>query len=178
MSSWREWICVPSTQLEFDKKAFIHFIEKHLGTDIDRLDLSDQGQVDNDILRCLAGTKNAGGIRFLDLMSTNVGYNGIVDLLKSETFGCIINALPTYERQTGLPVSIIEIEIGNTPLYDRYKRKLFNYPLPFRDDFEITYGHKYLGIGKPWSACGYKQIKLLYCGKELKSQKKIILDCN
>ncbi len=142
-----------------------HFIKRHLGNDIYKLDLSSQENLDNDILKVLADRKNAGAIQFLNLMSTNAGYSGIVELWNSLTFGSLVADSPTYELHTGVPVSIIEIEIGHTRVYKQYKKGLFDYPLPLLGDFEITYGHR--GVGEPWKTVGYKQIKLLDHGKEL-----------
>lgn len=147
-----------------------HFIQEHLGTDIFDLDLSDQENVNDHTIEILAKSKNASAINTLDLMFTDVGYNGIVALWKSETFGSLVSDSPTYERHTGKPVSIIEIEIGHTKLMRQYRKCLFSYPLPLREEFPITFGH--MGMGKSWQLIGYKQIKLLNHGKELTKQSK------
>ena len=144
---------------------FSHLIQYHLNTDIYQLDLSNQEHLDSKVLKDLANSENAGAIRYLNLMSTNASYSGIVALWNSSTFGSLVSDSPTYERHTGVPVSIIEIEIGNTKLYEQYQKKLFNYPLPLLGNFEITYGHRC--VGKPWKEIGYKQIILLDHGKEL-----------
>lgn len=117
------------------------------------------------ILEILAKSENASAITYLDLSSTRIGYNGIIQLLKSSTFGSLISDSPTYEKHTGVPVSIIKVEIQNTRCYEQYKKKLFKYPLPLIRDFNITYGHRL--IGKQYKNFGYKQIILLNYGKEL-----------
>ena len=109
-------------------------------------------------------------------MSTNASYNGIVALWNSSTFGTIVSDSPTYERHTGTPMATINIEIGNTQLYEQYQKKLFNYPLPLLGNFEITYGHRCMG--EPWKTIGYKQIILLDHGKQLKESKKSQFDKN
>lgn len=144
-----------------------HFIDEHLGTDITNLILSGQDNMNDKTILTLANSPNAKAITNLNLKSTNVGYNGIVALWKSETFGSLVSDLPTYERYTGKPVSVIEIEIGHTKLIEQYKRSLFAYPLPLRAEFQITFGH--MGIGKTWTLTGYKQIKLMNHRKELEA---------
>lgn len=155
---------------KLSKDDLSHFIKCHLGNDIYRLDFSLQDNLNSDTLKVLANTDNAGAIRFLDVMSTNATYNGIVALWNSSTFGSLVADSPTYERHTGVPVSIIEIEIGHTKLYEQYQSRSFDYPLPLLANFEITYGHR--GIGESWKTKGYKQIKLLDHGKELAKRSK------
>jgi hypothetical protein len=147
-----------------------HFINRHLGTDIYKLDMSSQKYLDSNILKELAGSERASAIKYLDLMSTDAGYCGIVALWKSSTFGSFVSESPTYEEYTGTPLVTIEIEIGHTKLYEQYKKKLFNYPLPFLKDFDITYGHRC--VGKAWKRTGFKKIILLDHGTELKESKK------
>lgn len=145
--------------------ALSHFVKCHLDDNIYKLDFSFQENLDSNILKVLAGRKSAGAIQFLNLMSTNAGYAGIVELWKSPTFGSLVSDSPTYERHTGVPVSTIEIEIGHTRAYKQYEKGLFAYPLPLLGDFEITYGHRC--VGEPWNTFGYKRIRLLDYGKEL-----------
>lgn len=152
------------------KEDLIHFIKHHLDTDIHRLDMSDQDSVDSEVIKELARSEKGGAIRFLDLMSTPTGYSGVVELWKSPTFGNLVNDSPTYERSTGTPLATIKIEIGHTRLLKQYKKRLFDYPLPLLENFEITYGHG--GMGKSWKEIGYKQIKLLDHGEELEKVKK------
>lgn len=131
--------------------------------------MSCQKNLNRNTLKVLAGSENASSIKFLNLMFTKASYNGIVALWDSPTFGRLVNGSPVYERHTGTPVSIIEIEIGHTVAYEQYTQGLFKYPLPLRQDFEITYGHR--GVGETWTMTGYKQIKLLDHGEELASNR-------
>ena len=149
-----------------------HLIDFHLNTDVSELDFSNQSNIDNNIVTHLAKSENASAIKFLNLMSTNVGYSGIIELLKSDSFGSLVSDYPKYEPHLGMPISTIKIEIGQTRLSEQYKRGLFTYPLPLIRDFEITYGHRCLGLSQPLKKKGYKQIQLFDHGNELKAIKK------
>ena len=155
---------------ELSKENLSHFINHHLGTDVYKLDMSNQKYLDSNTLKELADSERASAITYLDLMSTDAGYSGIVALWKSSTFGSFVSDSPVYEEHTGTPLVTIKIEIGHTKLYEQYKKKLFNYPLPLLKDFEITYGHRC--VGKAWERTGYKKIILLDHGVELKERKK------
>ena len=149
------------------REQLSNFIDIDLNTNVISVDFSNQKECDNDILSNLANNTQSGAIRSLNFMSTNITYNGIVKLWNSSIIGSLVSDLPTYERYTGVVVSIIEVEIGNTPCYKQYQHKLFKYPLPLLRDFEITYGHRC--IGEVYNMIGYKQIKLLDHGKELEN---------
>jgi len=149
------------------KDSILNYIECNFNTTVVRLDLGHQNQCDNDILLALSNSVNSGALRYINLISTNISYNGIVKLWNSDIIGCLISDVPTYEKHTGHPISVVEIEIGNTPLYKQYKNKKFKYPLPLLGNFEITYGYRCMG--EPYQRYGLKQIKLLDCGKELTS---------
>jgi len=56
------------------------------------------------------------------LISTNISYNGFVKLWNSDIIGSLISDIPTYETHTGHPISVVEI--GNTPLYKQYIKKI------------------------------------------------------
>ena len=158
-------ISVTFNNKSLSRDSILNYIECDLDTTVVRLDLGHQKQCDNDILLALSNSVNSGALRYINLISTNITYNGLIKLWNSSIIGCLISDVPTYETHTGYPISVIEIEIGNTPLYKQYKDKKFKYPLPLLRNFEITYGYRCMG--KPYQLYGYKQIKLLDRGKEL-----------
>jgi hypothetical protein len=136
------------------------YIHEFLDPRTCRLDMSYRENVDSDVVKELATSKNAHSIDYLDLRSTRVGFNGIIGLWDSSTFGHISNDSVTYERHTGSPLRTINIEIADTLLYKQYKKKKFEYPLPLLRDFMfMPYGE--------YKVYGYKQIILLEYGKEL-----------
>lgn len=120
----------------------------------------------SNVLYCLS-KKESGAIHYIDISDTNIGYNGIIAVWKSNYIGSLISDIPTYERHTGTPVSVIKIEIAGSRAYTQYQKQLFKYPLPLLKDFTITYGH--LCVGNSYDLIGYKQVILLYMGKELNS---------
>ena len=151
------------------KEDLNKFINCCLNTNISRLDISNRPYCDSDVLSYIASSNNAAAIIYLNCINTRVGYSGIVKLWNSMTFGSLSSGSPTYERHTGVPIVRIEIEIAGTRVLKQYNKKLFTYPLPLLDRFEITYGHRC--IGTQYNLSGYKKIILLDCGVELSPQK-------
>lgn len=148
------------------KEDFSYYFKNILSTNIYHLDLSEQEDLDSDIIKELAHSENVGAVKFLDVSSTNVGYAGINELLRSSEFGSLVSDTPTYHRTLPGAVHTIKVEIANTKCLEQYKNKKFKYPLPLIRDFEITYGHRCMG--EPYMKYGYKEIILLENGKELK----------
>lgn len=154
-------------QKPLSKELLMHVFAQYLSTNITSLNLSNQSELDSDIIKILAHDVNASAIIYLNLKNTQVGYAGIVEILKSKTFGTLISDTPIYEKHTGMPIITINIEISNTRALQQFKDKKFKYPFPYIRDIEITYGHN--RIGGTYQKFGYRSVVLLNDGKEIKN---------
>lgn len=142
-----------------------HFFNKHLGSDISTLNLQYQNAVDSPLVQVLAQCKKAHSITSLNLAHTSVGYAGIVELLKSPSFGSLRCDQPLFEPHTETPISIVNVEIAFTRAFEQYIAGKFKYPLPLLENFCIFYGN--IQRGPFYSKLGYKQVRLLCNGEEL-----------
>lgn len=153
------------------KKQLDHFFDCHLGENTKILYLTSQQNLDDSHLGMLANSKQASTIVELNLMRTNVTYDGIVSLWRSKILGSIRDDEPIYERYYNMPVSVIKIEIGHTPALMQYAELLKKgkniFPLPLSKDFGITY-LDYTGGGNSGVVVGFRDIILMNHGKEIK----------
>lgn len=120
-----------------------------------------KGKMNDEKLAILANYSQSGEIKYLNLSNSDITYDGIVSLWRSKTFGGIRYDDPIYERYYNLPVSVIKLEIKNTPALDQYKKFTRQgkniFPLPLRKDFTIIYKNE--------KQIGFKEIVLLNNGK-------------
>lgn len=150
------------------KEELLYYINNNLYTNVYYLDLSNQINLNSDIIKALANSENCGAITFLDISGTEVGYAGINELLRLPSFGHLVSDIPTYHKSLPGSIVTLKIEISNTRVLRQYNNNNFKYPLPIIKDFEIIYGHNCMG--NVYTQYGYKEIILLCNGKELARQ--------
>jgi hypothetical protein len=83
-----------------------------------RLTLTRDNNIDSEVVHYLAYFNNTRAITYLYVSYTRVGYSGIIELSKSDTFGSLLRDAPTYCLHTGSSVSTITIDITATRAYD------------------------------------------------------------
>lgn len=110
-------------------------------------------------------------VRKFDFSNTNVSYDAIVAMWRSNTIGYHMGDIEhLYERYYNKLVSIVYVEIQNSKAYEQYqtfKRKGIKngaivklFPLPYRNNFMIKSDHDGM-------VSGFKEIILTVGGKEI-----------
>jgi hypothetical protein len=117
--------------------------------------LSNQINLNSDIIKALANNENCGAIKFLDSSGTEVGYAGINELLRLPYFGHLVSDTPTYHKSLPGSIVTVKIEISNTRALRQYNNNKFKYPLPIISNFEIIYGNN-CKMGNPYTKYGYR----------------------
>lgn len=147
-----------------------HFLLHHIEPHLLVLDLSCQRSLNDNHLQCLAGLPQAETITTLNLENTNVTYEGIAALWRSPSIGRRREDQLVYDNFYNLPLSIVTVEIGNTPAMAFYE-EVFNkhgkkiYPLPLRNNFEMVHLNPYTRRYEQRS--GFKKILLTNHGKPI-----------
>ena len=122
-----------------------------------------EGEMNDEKLAILANYSKDLKCKYLNLSNSDVTYDGIVLLWRSKTFGSVSDDEPIYERYYNLQVSVVKIEIKNTPALKQYNELLIKgkkiFPLPLRKNFDIIY------FNSDEKQIGFKDIILLNCGK-------------
>lgn len=104
---------------------------------------TNQSNLNDSHLEKLSQHTNAKRIKYLNLSGTNITYDGLRFLFKSLTFASVRDEDPIYESYYNKPVSVVKIEIKDTPAIKQYmellekKKRIF--PLPLRSKFTIIY---------------------------------------
>ena len=114
----------------------------------------------------LAKSYHYCGIRNFDFSNTNVSYDAILAMWRSDTVGSYMgNTKRTYQKQYNKLISMVYIEIQNSKVYEQYQTykhvpiaNLFT--LPYRDHFMIDCGED--GI-----ISGLKEIVFVVSGRQL-----------
>lgn len=156
---------------DLSEEELNHIFDYHLKSKITHMDLSNQENLNDDHLKKLACNPKLLRVDSLDLKNTNVGYSGIVALLKSDTLSSIRYGEAIYYRYYNKAVSIVNVDIDNTRALKEYEERrqkgINTFPLPLRDDFEISY-HRYSEKYITETKSGIKEVIVKINEKEIK----------
>lgn len=141
------------------------FIYNRICDNVHTLLLGTQSNLNNEHLKILSELPCSKRIKYLNLSNTEVTYDGISYLWNSKNVGSIWTDSPIYDNYYNLPLSIVEVDITNTPAiqqYLKYKNQDKHiFPLPFKGNFEIKQG------GSDKIKTGLKQIVLINDDKKI-----------
>lgn len=142
----------------------VYFIDNCLKENTISINWTGQKNLNDDHLKILAKSRNARQIKYLYLAGTNITYDGLRFLWKSLIFGNIRNEDPIYYSYYNEVVSVIKVEIKNTPALTQYHKLLEDqkkiFPFPLRKNFTIIYPNNQKEVG-------FKEIVLLNDGNPI-----------
>jgi len=105
-------------------------------------------------------------LKRFNLAHTKVTYDGIVTLWRSNNIGKTRYDDALYESYYNLPISLVYVEIKNTPVLEQYHTMIRKnghkiFPLPLRKDFMIKYDRENEEVS------GFKKVVLTVDGIEI-----------
>lgn len=158
---------------ELSRTQLTHIFNEHLKKSVLKMNLSDQPNLTDAHLEQISESSKSKRIVSLNLRNCKqVGYDGLLALLKSPYLGSICEDEPLYLPYDNTEISIIKVEIAGTLALEQYEtlsqkngERIF--PFPIRDRFEINYTCP-SGRHIVETVCGYKELSLTNNGERIK----------